>query len=488
MLTALYDLSQSPLTFDFAYAVVQGELMRRLGDHDLLRFHIRNIIGSGQQDAYATDEGSWRLRHIIVPLAGLLPQPAEINIDASLPEGDNVFSRPHGLHWLSDLVRLAEEGHEIRLLEASKNDRSRIAARLDLQVQGRKIITVTLRETRYARARNSDLQAWASLCRQIPRDRFAVVVLRDHERVEERLPGDWGEVILAPEAVWSLRLRMALYEAAWLNLGVNNGPMALTILSRHARFVIFKMLCQTPETSRQHFRRLGLEPGADFPFLGPEQRIVWEQDDIDILRRNILPILEEGHFPQDRISGRPAATCLLEAARRDYRWGLPAASAIERIGPGPERSAAAIEWATMLLDEGRPQDAARSLTEAPPSPARDALGSTIGAALGQMEPSVVMDDTRSPIDLAPSVDLPPPVLLDYLGGEECQRRSKSSLRGFRLTVTQNPAAPFKPRHSFRRSARLPIGSRHKPPLWIRWKSLSIRRSHWHGFRLVPKCF
>ena len=331
-LTALYDLARSPVTFDFAYAVAQAEVQRRLEGRDRLVFHVRGSLARPGGDAYASGEAEWRLRHILAPLAGLLERPAKVVIDPSDPLGP-VFDRPGGLHWFSDLVLLAEAGHDVQVFKAAPGQRAAVRADLGPRVGGRRVVTVTLRETVYAATRNSDLAAWAALCRRIPRKDYAVVVLRDLDKVSEPLPGDWGEVLTDPAAVWSLARRMALYEEAWINLGVNNGPMVLPILSGSCRFLVFKMLLDTPETSRQHFRRLGIEPGTTFPFLGRDQGLVWDSDDPDRLCDLVLPILDGGPFPVAR-PAPPAERTLVDAARRDYRWGQRGSTSIACLPPG----------------------------------------------------------------------------------------------------------------------------------------------------------
>ena len=397
VLTALYDLAISPLTFDFAYAVAQAEVMRRAGGFARLRIYIRGNLSGGGHDAYSIGEYGWRLRHVLAPLTRLLPSPTGLEIGVNPLPSSTLFSRSHGLHWLSDLVLLAEAGHDVRVLTARPEDKAAMRGRLEGMARGRRIVTVTLRETNYGISRNSNLAAWASLCRRIPREHYAVVILRDHECVGRPLPGEWGEVSTVPESVWSVGLRMALYEAAWLNLGVNNGPMALLMLNRSTRFVIFKMLGDTPETSPQHFRRLGVAPGATFPLLGPAQRVVWEQDDIEVLLQVVLPILENETFPAE-LPIPSAAGQLIEAARRDYRSGHRAADHIKRVGPGPARTAVAIEWAAMLLDEGRPVDAARALGEAEASEHRDALSATIAAAAPTPEVRTMLLSSRGEAD------------------------------------------------------------------------------------------
>jgi hypothetical protein len=89
-----------------------------------------------------------------------------------------------------------------------------------------------------------------------------------------------------PEAAWNVPLRMALYERAYLNLGVNNGPMGLCWLNETTRYATLRMETpDVPQTTRQYFRTLGFEPGESLPFATPLQEWVWEDDTEDAIQR-----------------------------------------------------------------------------------------------------------------------------------------------------------------------------------------------------------
>ena len=369
MVVALYDLAKSPPTFDFTYAVVQSEIERQRRGDASLAFHILTNERSGQTDFYSAGEFGWRVRHIIVPLTQLLPVPAEVHVTRARPTGPDVFSRPYGLHWLSDVAILSQAGADVQVLRARNDIKASLFEELEAFTRGRRLITITLRETVYASTRNSNVRAWSALARILPRDTYAIVVLRDHERVSEPLRGDWGEVLTLPKAVWFLHQRIALYEIAWLNLAVNNGPLGILALDRKIRFQLFKLDGGTWETSPQHFRRLGIEPGMNFPFLQPYQQMIWEDDTFLNLRAHVFAALErlESATMAESAPAGDAIACLTAAARRDFCAGKPAADAIARIPPGDRRKVLAIEWADMLMDEGRFLEAADALLEAPPS-------------------------------------------------------------------------------------------------------------------------
>lgn len=94
------------------------------------------------------------------------------------------------------------------------------------------------------------------------------------------------EVTVFPEASWNIELRAALYELSYLNMSVNNGSAALCIYNRRARCLTFKML--TPScgaTSASYFRSQGIEPGSQLKHETPFQRMVWEDDRLEVIQK-----------------------------------------------------------------------------------------------------------------------------------------------------------------------------------------------------------
>jgi hypothetical protein len=79
---------------------------------------------------------------------------------------------------------------------------------------------------------------------------------------------------------------MALYERAYLNLGINNGPMGLCWLNERTRYVTFKMLTEgVPQATSAYMASLGFELGRSLPSATSRQKWVWEDDDRAVIER-----------------------------------------------------------------------------------------------------------------------------------------------------------------------------------------------------------
>ena len=112
----------------------------------------------------------------------------------------------------------------------------------------------------------------------------------------------------------NLELRMALYERSYLNLGSSTGPMALYVLNEKTPYLIFKILTpDVPQATAEWLTNLGIEIGAErHSFATPYQRLVWEDDDLDVIRREFQTMcetlemrdqsVEPGHTSRDSVN------------------------------------------------------------------------------------------------------------------------------------------------------------------------------------------
>ena len=131
-------------------------------------------------------------------------------------------------------------------------------------------VVVNLRESQWS-SRNSDMAAW----RRFAAETDAVVI-----------PDIDGETAFG-HVFDGLNMdrRLALYETAAVVMGANNGPLALCWLSRSIPYLTFRMVADHPACTPEFFARQGLPVGAQWPWAGPHQRIVWANDDYETIAR-----------------------------------------------------------------------------------------------------------------------------------------------------------------------------------------------------------
>lgn len=130
---------------------------------------------------------------------------------------------------------------------------------------------------------------------------YVTVTLRDSFRNQHRNSSkDWlpfiqslmkkSEVVILPDCEADpihVAERLRLYSGARINYSVNNGPNALLVFSE-SPYRIFKMIAPGDESMRLHLEKTGFPKGSQFEFRNESQRIVWDDDTLDVLMREAI--------------------------------------------------------------------------------------------------------------------------------------------------------------------------------------------------------
>jgi hypothetical protein len=314
-LYAFYDLAVAPITFDFLWFLVGSELERQR----LKLPAIRVIIVPGQHDGLRREDPDYdkevtpaarreRIDNILIASCSLLPSVASVAVAPCRADAEGVAvaaaDRSYPRCYEPALPRYADSSEPLRLareraatIGVLRAPAAELAA-VDhwLRAHGIAVppVTITLRDYGYMQDRNSNYAAWTEFARKRDPVRHPVVFVPDAERCRTGLPAlELAGLRIYPEAALNICLRMALYERAYLNLGVNNGPMGLCWLNASTRYLTFKILTETaPQATPAYMRQLGFEIGASLPGAAPWQKWVWENDDLSVIEREFAAAVE----------------------------------------------------------------------------------------------------------------------------------------------------------------------------------------------------
>jgi hypothetical protein len=168
---------------------------------------------------------------------------------------------------------------------------------VDWAQQYRSCVTVSLRETKYFRKRNSNINEWIKAANFIKGLGRRTIFIRDTANSYQHIDGHE----ICPEAAIDLHKRLALYRAASMNLFIANGPGGLALAATDIPYIImhteaaFEQFskCHTqfdawapPGVSHDEFSVMnlwkswiGFNVGEQTPWCNPKiQRIVWDED------------------------------------------------------------------------------------------------------------------------------------------------------------------------------------------------------------------
>jgi len=306
-LVAVYDLASEIMSYDFVWFMAWADLERRR--RGLARGHLLVVPGwhgivRDEQAAYeqslAVEQRDQRLYDLILPIIRLFPDWSGVTVAASRREAGDISRlarhlvpdtfHPWGtfpVHHLAQdrLSRAALAGETVAVLTPPPAAVATVRDWLARTAGGRRPISLTMRQYGFRPGRNSNLEAWLAFAESLdPRLYFPVWVPDTATALEPQPVLSHGAVMAAASV--NLLLRAALYHVCYLNLGINNGPLALMVHNPACRYLGFHMVNENaPETSRAFIESRGLAIGSDYPFATPFQHFIWEPDQLEILQR-----------------------------------------------------------------------------------------------------------------------------------------------------------------------------------------------------------
>lgn len=310
-LTAFYDLEVNPITFDFTWFLVGAEMEARRAGKAGFRLVVVPGLRNGLREEIAEYDVAvdavnrrWRIDNLLIPLAGLSPACHGIVVCASREEAnryasDMAATYPHDYSTAfprafdyADFNAIADRPGCFSGLRAPEQGRRYLQDWLDRHVRGRRLVTATLRNYDYQLSRNSNLAAWSHFLRGLDRARYAVVIVPDTNSAFEPL-AEFSDLPIMGEAAWNMGLRMALYEMAYANLFVNNGPATLAQFNPVCNYLFVKIVVpDCPQATEGLLKERGFEPDQSPRFATATQIWWWHDDTAENLEKGFRLLAE----------------------------------------------------------------------------------------------------------------------------------------------------------------------------------------------------
>ena len=298
-----YDFEIEPITFDFVWALSVANAKREELSLDFL--HVVFVPGtfSGLRKESSEYEGIvnydsrvWRIDSILIPCVKLLPCSYAITLCATRNEASQIrqkqakFVYPLKYNVTFPISYDPEQamvyGQKSMCLRADNKAKEYVSEWLRLHAGDKKTIIITLRQYGYTLERNSNIDAWARFASEIDKENFLVVFVPDTEQALHGIPPELSDFLFFQPACWNLNLRGALYELAYLNLGVNTGPMSLCWFNSQCRYITFKTAVKNVrEIPLEMLLEKGFVLGMNPAFANKFQKWVWDDDDFEVIHR-----------------------------------------------------------------------------------------------------------------------------------------------------------------------------------------------------------
>ena len=305
VLFATYDLESLPLSYDIAFFIQAAEVTRQNLDCEsivltiLAPEDIDNQAGVSKE-VYSVVDGharEFRINNICLQMGQLMPTVESLTVKyrntrdiTQEIHGVNVCEYPTGKPAHNEHYKLLNQypGH-VTGFSASIEAHRIVNKWLKRISAGRKVICISLRQYKVDIERNSNISEWAEFAWWLDKREYSVVVVPDTDHLADFYESPLSIYPVFEPACFLIDLRMALYELAYLNMFVSNGPAYAATLFKKINYLMFKItLNDVLLASPDVLEWLGYEIGGSPKYATPFQHWVWESDTADVLYRKFM--------------------------------------------------------------------------------------------------------------------------------------------------------------------------------------------------------
>jgi hypothetical protein len=302
---SFYDLSTIPPSFNFPQYLVLSEFHRI--EKGLQYNHICIVPSESNdercsllsrdnstvaQDTTVAQDMQWRIMTMLLPTVYLFDSYSGITLFNSRDEANfflhsvpkHIFPQDYRVDFptstfvtYSPLNEIIYKGNKLPDLHAHPKARVFVDEWLKNNCFGKKVVTITIRECCYFKARNSNLSLYADFIAKLNQDQFAVVILRDTERIFSPVPEEFQKLPLLYFDASHLHMRLALYEKSYMNIG-DSGPIVHCFYNKDIRVLMYGLDNEIIFHGENDVIRVGYKIGENLPFMGPLQKIIWERN------------------------------------------------------------------------------------------------------------------------------------------------------------------------------------------------------------------
>ncbi|MDP3706001.1 MAG: hypothetical protein Q8R24_08850 [Legionellaceae bacterium] len=296
-----YDFEVEPITYDFAWALCIANAKREeLGLKYLRVILVPGMTGGLRKEAVdyeqavGQDARNLRIYSILIPITRQLICDYGVVFCATryeallIREKEARFVYPDKYSVLFPIPYSPGQAmwyqKSMLSLKADIQSLQYISEWKQRYAGNKKLVVITLRQYAYLPERNSNIASWSKFAQKIKDEDFSVIFVPDTEQALQDVPEQLKNFHFFQPACWNLSLRSALYELAYLNLGVNTGPMSLCWFNSRCAYITFKTTVENvPSASLEVMVDRGFVRGENPKFANAFQKWVWDDDDFDVI-------------------------------------------------------------------------------------------------------------------------------------------------------------------------------------------------------------
>ena len=320
-LYCFYDLQVSPPSYDFLTYMQLAELHRKRNNLTNIFF----VFVPGLEDGFRGDNYSKNLsqchimmKNVVIPSCWLLPSCKGLAWLQHRDEANFFFEKANGHVFPRNYIpqtQIVADYTWPGIVAAYLRNETLTMLREPLGYpemisslfpdDGRKLITITIREAPYNTKRNTNCQAWLSFLKTLDTSKYKIVIIPDTNNLSNDVFEGFEYCKIASINVL---FRTAIYRKAYLNMFHNNGPASAAIFSNSPLLSIQKVDTDGVSTTPWFHGVVAIDPDEhhQHAMWKRNQRLVWGPDTVDVLveafntyvedfpEKPILPVEEHG--------------------------------------------------------------------------------------------------------------------------------------------------------------------------------------------------
>ena len=280
LLVCVYDLERLPITFNVTeYLCLYSSIaitQKKNFFVVILDQQVNKQITKGSfAEAYSVENREYRLRNLIAPATGLYPACVGFSIlksrelfysmyegyDIYPPEFSPTYLKSAAINMYDEKLPFVGLGKKFASIKTTSFARKLAAKIIELKDKDR-LITITLRRSKYDPKRNSDLNEWEKFSNYAIGKGYRVVVMPDAENPSEFEP--ISRELIYTTFVYNIELRAAVYEISECNLGVSNGPLALSYFNADVNSTIAIKNAPSGSEDEAIYKTSGVNPNDPY--------------------------------------------------------------------------------------------------------------------------------------------------------------------------------------------------------------------------------
>lgn len=344
LLTAIYDLAVSPLTFDVVQFLVASEIERIREQASACHLVFvpefpteehNQVLGS-----FEAENKHWRFRQITLPSVALMPSITQITVCADREEAAKLLTDQKGPRYpegysveapiagfsIAEVEAAFLRGDSVPSLRAPRQAVDYVERWIEACCGGRKVVSITLRETSYGYDKNSDIDLWTKFAAAIDPKIYCPVFVRDTDGVFTQPLSSLSPFVQFPVAAVNIELRTALYENCYVNMIGSNGPSHICLFDSEITCITTNWATNSWfDTRPDAYRKfMGVEVGEQLPHSSWRQKLAWGPESFEraMIEFDEMARMLDGHERVDRIAvGQNFQGIVAERLLKDRQWG-----------------------------------------------------------------------------------------------------------------------------------------------------------------------